>query len=1103
MFIRSYRIHCLFSFFLLFSSLAISQTFRGAINGAVEDASGAVVPGVTIVAIDDPTGVGYHTVSSNAGEYALHDLPLGAYTVSFTQKGFQTLSVKGVPVTAGSVYTLTRKLTVAQQITNLQVDANALALDSTTYHETQLIPYKAVQQLPMNGRDFTQFASLTTGFAGYSAGGTASMNGTRDNQINWQIEGADNNDLWYNQAAINQAAVNGIAGTTLPLDAVEEFSMATESGAEVGRNPGGTVDLTIKSGTNQFHGSLYYFNRNEALAKPSPFLSGESPKLRNEQYGLSAGGPILKNKSFFFLALEKQNFIISVSQQGTEPSAAYQALALNELAEYGITPNPVSQRLLANLWPQSALTGPAASPNYSNPGYQTGFSYNGLIKFDHNLNENHHLSFKWYTGEGTQVAPNGSALTPYFEAATTHAQNYSLAYNAVLSPHMANQLFAGVLYYTEVFRDDNNSYQPVALGLNTGVTSPSLTGAPHIEISPSFGASSGFDDIGLKPASGRNDIIGHLDENLSYTFGKHQLLLGGEYRQAQVDDFYQDDQRGTLLFDGTQGPWTAGVTPGQPLQPCQQLATQNLGVLDTTTTDTNIFSLADFLSGCIESGSIVQGNPKRQVFTNNFSLFVQDAWQISKKLNLNMGLRYDFMQPFHSQYQNLATFLPSAPNGLAVVGQDLGTIYPNFWKAVSPRVGFAYQVSPTMVARGGVGIFFDQTALAAFLRDDDTSNDGAVGLVDNPAGVDQVAQSSIGSTVIQDGVLLFPAANSAPSSSNIVNLYAVDQHFQPAYNTNFNLNVQKSFGSRTVWQIGYVGSVGRHLLGIRDMNQSALGSDFVDTVDGNGYTYQQTTRPYFNAFPNYGTINEIVSGQNSSYNSLQTQLRITGSHGLSSQFNYTWSHSLDNGTFDPPLTPQDSNNLAGDYGNSAYDTRHNFNAWLSYELPQLGKRLPFLSKGWEVNGVLTFYTGQPFTVFCGCDQSGTGEGADRAVQIANPFTGASHKLVDGVVQWVNPNAFTQAPQGSFGTMARNSLYAPGYGDVDLSVFKTTHLGDRFSAEFRVEMFNLFNRVNLAPPSNSLGSGFGQVTTTFGASFGAPGIGPGEPYSTQLALKILF
>src|SRR5882757_6246859 len=382
-----------FFFLLLLANPGYAQTFRGGINGSVTDASGAAIPNAALQAVDDATGVTHSTLSSSAGEYSFVDLPLGAYTVTATATGFQTLKVDRIPVTAGSLYSLPLKLSVAQQATTVEVDAAGVALDTTSTTQTTVVPDRTVQNIPLNGRDYTQLIALTPGFAGYPGGANGSVNGARANQVNWQIEGSDNNDQWWNIMAVNQGGVQSIAGVVLPLDSVEEFSLQTQAGPETGRNPGGTVNMVIKSGTNQLHGSAYYYNRNEALAARTPFAPTGSAKnkLRNQQYGFSTGGPIIRDRTFFFVTYEEQKFLIGNQAQSTEPSVRYQQSANQVLQFYGLPENPVSASLLGTIWPGDALTGPAAANNYFNPNAESGYSHNGLVKLDHNFNENNRL----------------------------------------------------------------------------------------------------------------------------------------------------------------------------------------------------------------------------------------------------------------------------------------------------------------------------------------------------------------------------------------------------------------------------------------------------------------------------------------------------------------------------------------------------------------------------------------------------------------------------------------------------------------------------------------------------------------------------------------
>src|SRR5439155_1356202 len=352
------------------------------------------------------------------------------------------------------------QLKVGQSATVVEVSAAELTVDTTTVTQSDTIPSASLQQIPLNGRDFSQLIAVTPGYGGYSVGGFGSLNGTRANQVNWQVDGTDNNDFWHNIPAINQGGVSGIAGTVLPIDAVDEFSAQTQSNAETGRNAGGNVNLVIKSGTNQLHGSAYYYNRNEFYAATSPFF----------------------------------------------------------------IPTPHFRK-------------PPKSRN-------------------HNFNEKNHLLFHFFYGQGNQTQPPGASLAlatassnlgDYFEVAPIRIENYSLVWNSAISPRLTNQVLFGISYFTQVFHDKNNTFNEKALGL---FTSPDalrngqpILGAPNIAIS-------GFDQVGITPPEGRNDITGHLTDILSYTVGKHQFRLGGEVRQGRVDEFYYRRSLGSFNFTG-------------------------------------------------------------------------------------------------------------------------------------------------------------------------------------------------------------------------------------------------------------------------------------------------------------------------------------------------------------------------------------------------------------------------------------------------------------------------------------------------------------------------------------------------------------------------
>src|SRR6202051_2679820 len=297
-------------FSLAFSTAA--QTYRGAINGTVTDPSGAVIPSAEVKAKAQATDITRTTTTTSDGEFVFQDLPVGIYSVIVTASGFPEMAIDNVSVTQGSIYTLPVKLSMSQQATTVEVSAASLSLDTTTETQTTTVTGEALQDMPLNGRDFTQLISVAPGFAGYSAGGFGSLNGTRANQINWQIDGVDNNDLWHNIPAVNQGGVSDIAGIVLPIDSIDQFSVQTQAAPESGRNPGGTVDLALKSGGNSIHGSAYAYFRNEAFAAASPFVS-EKKENRNYNYGFSVGGPFIKDRLFYFATFEKQRFTIGLA----------------------------------------------------------------------------------------------------------------------------------------------------------------------------------------------------------------------------------------------------------------------------------------------------------------------------------------------------------------------------------------------------------------------------------------------------------------------------------------------------------------------------------------------------------------------------------------------------------------------------------------------------------------------------------------------------------------------------------------------------------------------------------------------------------------------
>jgi outer membrane receptor protein involved in Fe transport len=1066
---------------LVFVPVWSQHTFRGGINGIVSDQSGAVIPGATVQITNVATNVTLTTTSSSAGEYAFPELNLGKYDIVVSATGFKTEKITGVMVSAGQIFTQAVKMAIASSAETVEVAADAYTLDTTTTTQTTIIDSVAVDDAPLNGRDFTQLANLTPGFSNSGAGGYGSLNGTRANQINWQIDGVDNNDIWHNIPAVNQGGVSGIAGIILPIDSVEQFSVQTNASADSGRNPGGTATLGLKSGTNTLHGSAYYFNRNEAFGTKSPFTPTKQ-KVRDYNAGGSVGGPIIKDHLFYFANYEQQRFVIGVPEQATEPTSQWQKYATDVVTSNGGTVSPISSGLLTLLWPSYALTSPSSESqgpvvgNYVSPDPEFGYSYNGVGKIDYTINANNSISAHWFGGQGNQVAPVGSALLPYYEVAPIHVQNYQLTYNRTFSPTLTNQLVSGVNYFNQVFNDDKTGFDIGSVGLVDGSI---YKDAPELQIS-------GFDSTGRTPPEGRNDITGQISDNLSWVKGKHQLRFGGEFRRVSLNEFYHRKEQGDFKFNGAQGNWDLSKS------------SLTSGITDPSVT-ARLLSLADYLAGDVQTSQITLGNPERLVYVHTFSFFAQDSYQVTPKLNVNLGLRWDYEGPLDDSKKDLSVFRPSL-GGIVFQGGIISNVYDPTYTDFSPRVGFSYQANAHTVVRAGAGIYYDTPNINPFL-DNRPGNNAPNGLEGNPAGPSPVFSISANAYTWKSGVDPFGSA-SAPSctSANPCGVFSVQKSFQPSNNINYNLQLEQSFGSNMIAQLGYVGSSGHHLLSIVDLNQSKPNATGID----------QTSRPYYGAFSQYGNINEIQSIGNSNYNSLQATLRASNYHHLNTQLAYTWSHAFDDVTAYRGALPQDSTNFKGDYGQGDFDARHTLVGEISYDIPGMEAHKA-LTGGFQLNSVVSFHTGLPFTVLTDDQTDNTGEGNQRANQvIANPYAGFK-KATPGA-NWLNPAAFADPAGGTWGTTHRNAYTAPGYGDVDFSIFKNTKIGEHINTQFRVEFYNIFNRTNFAPP---LGGGNGfynpntatistmQLYDTIGDFNGAPGIGAGEPFNTQLAMKVTF
>ncbi len=1176
---RSFRLAVL----LLFSAaIAVSQsTFRGGLAGIISDPSGAAIPGAKIEATSVATGIVYNSVSSAAGDYSISDLPLGDYNVKVSFPGFKTTEVRLVRISAGAVFSLPVNLQVTATVEDVEVDAATVSLDTTTQERTFTLPTEEVTDIPINGRNFSAM--------------TAFLPGNTTGTTQYLIDGVDNNDVYSNSIGSNQGGVGGIPGTLLPLDSVAEYSAETQGSAEYGGYSGTVVNLGIKSGTNKIHGTIYHYNRNEFFAMEGPFslaAKQRKPEIRFMETGGSIGGPIVRDRMFYFLNYERQQYILSqATSSQTEPTTAYINKALALLGLGGVTPqtNPaitMGENLITALWQPGMLTGPASPGNWTPPpsAAQTGFSNNFVMKFDQQLNSANTLSERWYLGEGSQTAPLSTSQNPwYYQVAGERVDNIGVTLNSAVSPRSSNGVLLGVDYFNQPFHDAKPNNGAAGVGFIPGVGSGDTFGQPGIAIS-------GFDGSAGTSVQIRDDYSGHAGDTYSMVLGRHQIRTGGEYRRLEIVEVNTGRgsssiyTRGIFNFSGTRGYNAPSGGLGTSYPTTWPTGSQYSGTVDSQTE-----ALADFLQGEGSSAQLYNGDLDRTAWETNFNLFFEDSFQMTHSFNINYGLRWDYLSPITDNTQDLSAFRAGVPatsydltGGLAVVGKDISQAYNASALQFAPRLGFSWQppsflrgFTRGMVIRAGAGLYFDQQGPGTWLY--------ATSLAGNPAGTRPLYNETLTSENIVPNVSIFPsnAAASIPNNGAggqctgrttatcpSLAIAAVDPNFSTGNTTNLSASVEKALGSAAIIEVSYVGAIGRHLANSIDLNQTAYGAT-TNTAITNGFTYAQTQRPSFSQYPNFAKITEAASFGSSFSNQLQAYIRARNWHGLISEISYALATSK--GTL-AAGSIQNYNNPALDYGSLAAITNQVKGYW-TYNIPSLRRGPSWLTNkwvtgGWQTTGTINFHGAPAITASAtgACNQSsktgntyaltcsglGVGEGADRAdltglprfcptgncgAPLANSVAGTSRsKITNGYVQWFNPYSIISPPGCSTGaagfgpdcSMPLSNYYgktapgaihgAPGFGTVDLSVIKDFPIRESAKAEFRGEMYNLFNRVNYKAPSLTSGNtatdlrygglnvlsstSTGQVTSTIGGT-SAPGIAEGEPFNVQLALKIIF
>ena len=1128
-FFRAIRAFALVGFALtLFAGTsAFAQTFRGTILGSVTDSSGAAVPGATVTIKNADTGLVRTVTTSDDGNYSAPELPIGNYSVSVEKAGFKLGVVSGIKVEVSSERRVDVTLQPGQLAQTVEVQGEELPMvESTSNTLGGIVDSKIATSLPVNGRDYQKLIFLVPGVTGSpdqitdSPGsfGIFSVNGARGRANNFLLDGTDMNDGYRNDPAINEAGTYGTPATILPVEAIAELHVASNFEAEYGRSAGGVINVVTKSGTNQIHGSVFEFFRNSALDARNYFNpnSQSQEPFHNNQFGASLGGPIFKDKTFFFADYEGVRETGKLSYTTLVPSPQEIALATTAI---GGTVNPVIAKLLAlNPWPTPNInTTPFSGVN--NVFVATPFSNrvdNGIIKIDHNFNKDNLLTGRYYIGDSDQSFPlglvGGSLLPGYNVTTPTRVQMIALSYVSVLSPNVVNESRLGWNRFAEGFFPEDRSFNPeTAIGLDTGVTAYN-NGLPRINVGS-------YAQIGANYTVPRQrvDTNWHYIDGISWKHGKHDFKFGYEFRRTSISQILNIDFRGKLSFGGTS--------------------------LEA--------ALANFLSGTPTGGSIAEGNTNRNTFQNSQALYAQDSWRVSHTFTLNLGLRYDYYGLIQDKQGNFTNILldPSTRTGTAVLTGS-GRLYQPDYKNVAPRVSVAWDVfgNQKTVMRAGYGIFFDAYSQDAFIGQVPYNSNFDPGNAYSGFGPNPITFASPTGAAFVSGTPVYGGFSPMPDA------FGVDPNLRTPYMQNFNLNLQQQLARKMVLEVGYVGSNGHKLLQTVDANQPTVAqitaSDCAGlpipapgqecpggTIQDYGAQrqYRVTNVP---VSPFY--LNFLQSSANSNYNSLQTSYRINDWHGLTSTFNYTWSHSIDNASdlwdyIPNGSTPNQTYTTHPNKGNSNFDVRNRI-AWnFVYQIPDAkDSRYKLIRNGWGLNGIATVQSGQPFQFNFNFEDDFDGSGSGYGVPDRVPGV-AIHYNQSDPNNYINLNAFAVpcTPMASgftgaasscqpgtrhYGNLGRNSLIGPHFRQFDFSIFKDTTITERLKMQLRFEAYNLFNHPNFANPylpffiadpfvngSTATGTGQGHyaLNSTPDVGIGYPFLGSGGPRNLQIAAKFTF
>ncbi|MBZ5659320.1 MAG: TonB-dependent receptor [Acidobacteriia bacterium] len=998
---------------LLLCVPAFSQGSAGRIAGTITDSNGGAIAGATVTITDVARGTTRTLVTDDSGAYSAPNLLTGQYKVRAEFKGFKAVERQNITLEVAQELRIDLALQPGEQAQTITVTEEIPLMNTTNAELGGTIQNATINDLPLNGRNFQNLLDLRPGVTKYvgNSGWTQSSNGMRPHDNFYMVEGVNSNDPWMAQSMMNAVMAAGDAGTMLPIDAIDEFKTQQNPRAEFGWKPGAVVNVGVKSGTNTFHGSAYAYGRTTAFDARNYFntdikgnpgcASDPVPCIKTpvelEQYGASVGGPIVKDKLFFFANYETQNYAVGNPITHTVPNTSPTAAATDtsslvgacqSILNGGGTVTALSARLAGITVAGGTCTmgsTPGVFPvsNGSN-NLTTALNsadkiYSGVAKIDYHLNDKNSLSGMFFIspGSGSFVDDPGRQVLAYQET-TQYARSIvgSVGWTYVPNSNWVNSARFGISHYYQTFISGDSTVDPATYGIFTGVTNKASFGLPRIRIS-------GFNSFQLGaswPKTVGPDSVWQFSDSVSYLHGNHSFKFGGEVLINQSTN---------IVTNNTKGP-------------------------------VNFSSLVNFFTGTIKSANITVGDFTRHMQAEGYAAFLQDDWRVTPRLTVNLGVRYEINTVIHEKNNLIGNFDPT--KGLIQDGVGgVSGVYNGDHNNFSPRVGFAWDVAGDgkTVVRGGAGVLYEQGSFDAL-----NALGNLLGLRTEPTGVPLYTNGNLtpttaggtinlGAVSFSGGALKGPNGLNARWANNTSNnpLYSaspacgdgsvtlangispqpctvlgVDRKLRTPYVSTWSLGIQRALTNNLSLDVSYVGNHATKLLGLGDLNQPAVGSGWtpaalagcigIPSTDNCAPDAgaQVSSEPFSTKFPYLGYIMWLSNDNHSNYNSLQVSMTQHEIHGLSYVLGYTWSHSLaespDNWSF---ISPINSANPKEIYGTTEFDVRHRFTFSTTYNVPGINAPAQLL-KGWSINSIISLQSATPWGVNdITSDFSGTNE----------------------------------------------------------------------------------------------------------------------------------